>query len=255
MCSQVISMDVVSPHRDDAALSLSHTLRRVVAAGGNFRILSCFTITAWAPQVTGSVTTEGVSEMRRREDEAFINRFGTAGAVCSLDFVDGPLRADWSVQGREHVQRAYGPGSELVDRLATALRARRRDGGIWAVPMAVGHRDHLACLWAGIAAAVDAPLLCYEDQPYALRASPDDLANQAARVAEHACRSLVPVRLAGRFAADDWIDDLSCYASQFSPSELGELARQVAERGGERCWVDDRAKRLLDPLIDSRIIG
>jgi len=239
------TINVVSPHRDDAALSICLTLSRLVAAGNKFRVLSCFTRTAWAPQLADGMAIDDVSAFRSREDDAFISLYGSSGEVKGLGFTDGPLRTDWTIKGREAVQKTYGPESELVRKVADALCTHQSGDTVWAVPLAVGHRDHLVSFWAGVVAASHNPILIYEDMPYALQLSANDLAEQVGGLEGRLDRSFTPTCVEGEFSIRRWIEYLSCYASQFSADELSGIAKEISTRGGERTWMDQEAMRIL----------
>lgn len=244
----MISMDIISPHRDDAALSICHMMDKLADAGGTFRIVSCFTLSAWAPRLGTGLGMEQVSLLRKREDEGFVAQYNDAGEVYALDLLDAPLRPDWVIEGRDAVQQAYGQESEMVRLVATALSKVNTHNKMWAVPLAVGHRDHLICLWAGIATAATVPLIIYEDMPYALQLSSNELAAQVQLVGTRLKRLFTPFQVGRDFSVDKWVNRLSCYASQYSVDELRDIAERLKSRGGERIWADKKAMQDLQTL-------
>ncbi len=89
MISRVIS--IVSPHQDDAALSLGLTIRFLARERVSVRIVNCFTISNYAP-FSESRDVQEVSALRRHEDARFAKKMGENVEICDLDRFDFPLR-------------------------------------------------------------------------------------------------------------------------------------------------------------------
>lgn len=244
---KLIYLNVVSPHRDDAALSLCLTLMSLASVGNKVRIISCFTVSSWAPRYTGEITIDGVASLRRREDEAFVAKYSGTVDLHSLDFVDALLRegAEQTIVGRETVRQPFTPDSEPVQKLASALRSYNTSGCIWLAPLGIRHRDHLVSLWAAANVVAEGPLIIYEDIPYSLRLSCDEISAKVGALETTLKRSFTPVYFQPNVSTESWLEYLSCYESQFSNDELTEFVKGIRNQGGERLWMDQSALKML----------
>ncbi|CRM79633.1 2'-N-acetylparomamine deacetylase [Pseudomonas sp. 37 R 15] len=239
-------INVVSPHSDDAALSLSQSLSTLIDQGASVRVISCFTTSTWAPRLEASASIDVVTSVRYQEDLAFVQRLGPQATLHHLGMVDEPLRPPCAPLSHS----AHGPDSPVVQALVEALRQAQIPRGIWMVPMAVRHPDHLIALWAGLAAAAGEPVVIYEDMPYALAFTPDEIARQTQHFSQLVRQPLQPATL-GQFKARHWCDLVGCYASQFSAPQVAQWAAQIESRGGERLWLSARAAERLAPQLKS----
>jgi LmbE family N-acetylglucosaminyl deacetylase len=255
------TVNVISPHPDDAALSLCKTLAKWIELGWKVRIISCFTITSWAPLLPEISDVASVSAIRRREELDFIARFNGSASLVSLDYLDAPLRPDWSIKDHREIRRSYCRQHHLVNDVSASLREHSGDCAVWVLPLAAGlnqdalpshtsplssgHRDHLIALLAGLNYAKNRPALFYEDVPYSLEYSLEELALQIRGIERSIGKSLTRLRHHDDFSASSWMDYVSDYSSQFSADYLYELATRMELRGGERMWGDESATSLL----------
>jgi len=237
-----LTINVVSPHSDDAALSISQSLSTLIGQGAVVRVISCFTTSAWAPRLEASTPLDVITSIRYQEDLSFVRKLGPQATLHHLGMLDEPLRPPNEPQSHS----AHGPDSPLVQELAEALRQTGLPQGVWMIPMAIRHPDHLIALWAGLAATGGDPLVLYEDMPYALAFTPDEIARQTRHFSQLIQRPLLPGTL-GQFDAQRWSNLITCYASQFCATEVAQWAAQIKSRGGERLWLTTPAAAVLLP--------
>ena len=218
----------VSPHLDDAVFSAGASLARLVDAGHDVTVLTCFT--ASVPDPTGFAlacqTDKGLAPevdymaLRRAEDRA-------ATAVVGASPVHLPLR--------EAPHRGYDSAPALFAGVRTddvvwqdVLEALRSyDADLWLGPRGLGsHVDHLQVVRA--VAALGRPTLWWRDAPYALKA-PD------ATPSPDLPSGLVEVALPEDRARRG--DACACYATQ--------LGFQFGGAAGMRAALQDWAEPLL----------
>lgn len=227
------TLTVISPHRDDAALSLAATLDALAARGAAITVVSCFTHSAWAPRLAGPLEAEAVSAAREREDAAYVATLGRGARLVSLGLDDAPLRRPAETVF-EPVGALDAPAAhDLLRLLAEAAAA-----AAWVAPLALGgHVDHRLTRDAAAAACRGRPLAWYEDLPYAFALSDREIAAEVAALqARHGLR-LRPLRIPHPRPLAVWQAGVACYPTQFAVSEIGEMADVQRTRGGERLWV------------------
>ena len=164
----------VSPHLDDAAFSAGGTLALRAEQGWEVTVATCFTGNVARPQGfalacqldKGLPADADYMALRRAEDEAACAELG-ARAV-HLPFLEAPHR------GYDSAAALFGgrrSGDDMVGRLAPALAALVAEIGPDLIlgPLCLGdHVDHHVVRDA-LAAIGAAPLLLWEDWPYADR--------------------------------------------------------------------------------------
>ena len=160
----------VSPHLDDAVFSAGASLARLVDAGHEVTVVTCFT--ASVPDPTGFAlacqTDKGLAPdvdymaLRRAEDTA-------ATAVLGARPVHLPLR-EAPHRGYDSPPALFAgarPDDVVWQDVLEALRPY--DADLWLGPQGLGsHVDHLQVVRA--VAAIGRPTLWWRDAPYALRA-------------------------------------------------------------------------------------
>jgi LmbE family N-acetylglucosaminyl deacetylase len=224
---------VLSPHRDDAALSLAATLDGLARRGTGIVILSCFTRSDWAPWLRPDLGVEEITRTREREDLAYARKLGRLCSVVDLGLLDAPLRRP----GRS-VFDPEEPGAAGPETLAVSLRRRSAGAAGLLVPLALGgHLDHLAVRSAALAVCRRRPLGFYEDLPYAFRLDDAEIAARVAGIEESLGRRLHPVRPVHPSPYAAWRRAARCYPSQFSAEDVEAMLGVLRHRGGERLWV------------------
>jgi LmbE family N-acetylglucosaminyl deacetylase len=229
------ALAVVSPHRDDAALSLAATLDALADRGVAVTVVSCFTHSAWAPRLAGErAPAETVSRIREQEDAAFLGGLGRGSRLVSLGLSDAPLRRPAAASVFTAVAELDAPAEEELSRQLPGATA----AAAVAAPLALGgHVDHQIACRAVLAACRDRPLAWYEDLPYAFALSRREIAARVAAVQALCGRRLVPLRLPHPRPLAVWRQSAAPYGSQFTASEIDEMLDVQRTWGGERLWV------------------
>lgn len=218
---------VVSPHPDDAALSVGGLLQ--AAAGWERHVGTLVGASDYRrPDAADSAGLAAISELRRREDERFAALAGVT--LHSGDAPDAPLRDP--LRGPFHV-----PSAAHVEELARAIDdwVRRLRPALLLAPLGIGgHADHLAARRASVGVALDRSieLLFYQDLPYAAWESG---LGGAGRPSSASAGWVLPIgpHLAGKLAC------LEAYASQFEVAAMQRLVAAHALADGEpveRLW-------------------
>ena len=266
------AINIISPHYDDAALSLALCIGHWIEAGAEIRVINCFTRTSHAPfsgehgririalrsmglgrlrrfllhrglqsvaaaPKTDPEKVEKISALRSREDAAFSKFYGTALTSINLGRSDAPLRKQLSVS---FVCRPLAFDAEDHAEVA-ALGEQLREivaTGLVLAPLALGdHLDHRIARQAAAAVVGADRLAFYEELPYAAGVAGDLLTAKL-----HELETLVgsgdPLAritpaAAGRVEEKGTV--ISAYRSQFSRRELGEIAKLGG--GAERVWA------------------
>lgn len=228
------ALTVLSPHQDDAALSLAMTIRAAARMGGRVRIVNCFTVSAFAPHSEARTPAE-VGVIREGEDREFAARVGKAVEIVDLGMQDAPIRLACRV---EQVRRMRIGRLERAEAGAVAeLAAKVAEGPVLA-PLGIGrHIDHLIAREAGIQLARKGrDVVFYEDLPYAAELRECCVLRAADAVAR---------RLGGRFRGAVVRDEeaaarkrfaIESYRSQLSRPQFDSVIRYGAKMGGERIW-------------------
>ena len=242
---------VVSPHRDDAALSAGLTISRWAALEWPVTVINCFTISAYAPN-RPELSAPEVTNLRRAEDEAFASTLGGTACFEDLAMLDAPLRLCCSsdiVCGMddEHFGEAVRSTADGIRKLLEGSRAL---DAIVLAPLAIGdHIDHRVVREACLHAGQSVPIAFYEDLPYAAMT---DARVMAAEIAE--VRPLVPVVISMPAAAARKSKMVRLYSSQLSDEEEAQIAFHTAAVGGERLWADARSYSLLANLSMGELV-
>lgn len=238
------TISIVSPHQDDAALSLALTIRQCLQQGMRVRILNCFTVTDYAPCGSAQTVRE-VMRLRQEEDHAFTRRMGPGLDILQLGAVDSLLRMDTNdvrdvFSGAPFDER---DGFAIHD-VSVRLRAYL-DGGSVLAPLAI--RDHIdhRIVYEACCRTVDTDLLgFYEDMPYAAEVSQNEVHQ---RVCDTVQRTRKPLQrmVVGRISRHvDKVGDVSVYVSQLEPSDIATIKSLTGKR--ERIWVPSTWPQLQD---------
>jgi LmbE family N-acetylglucosaminyl deacetylase len=326
-----LTLNIISPHRDDAALSLTSTLHGFANLSINIKIISCFTITNWAPFVKKASTVDEISSLRRQEDLAFVKWLGKTASLYDLDMLDSPLREDcipapqygydiWGIlvhgqpklkeieklmkipvliKNHDHDIWVYGLGKGGVAALTPLEKSRYEDLSFseslkkfnpdnisediyqdfiikeahiprsakpshviltntvenyitilknkisdlndknvaWAIPLALGHRDHFIARTAALNAIKEAPFMFYEEIPYALYLSDDEINKHICELEKIISKSLKSSHMTTPGEKYLWHQAMSCYPSQFLDEQILSIIDKLYARNGERIWL------------------
>lgn len=245
---------VLSPHRDDAAFSLTLAIQAWLRAGHTVDVLNIFTRSDYAPfsdaeSLHANDRASFVTALRRREDEAWRKQQGSVVlqridpnlgvlTLIDLNFKDAPIRLRCPPE--EIFTRAVDPNDKAIAKLGGALE--RSAHAALVVPLALGdHIDHRTVREAALRTGGTQPLAFYEDLPYA--ASPDVLSNLSVLTSELARALATPLTPALGPASPNAVAiklrAALCYDSQID-NATAELIAQFATRysGAERLWAN-----------------
>jgi LmbE family N-acetylglucosaminyl deacetylase len=230
----VRSLTILSPHQDDAALSLAMTIRAAARNGVSVRIVNCFTVSDYAPH-SEAVGPAEVGAVRQAEDREFASRVGAGVEVLDLGMQDAPIRLGCPV---EEVRRRRVGRRERDDAARIAGAVEQNQAGVVLAPLGLGrHIDHLLAREAAIRLArAGRTVVFYEDLPYAAELRECCIVRAADAVA-----SRIGSRLQGRLVTDREAASrkrfaIEAYRSQLSDGQFDAVIAYGARRGGERLW-------------------
>lgn len=240
---------VLSPHRDDAAFSLSLSIHHWLAVGHRVTILNVFTRSLYAPYSDAeSVHTNDrlsyVSAMRRREDEQFLKQVPGATMV-DLNLKDAPIRlhCDSSIVCDMEVS----PEDSAIPKIRKAL-AKMADGprapAALVLPLGLGHHvDHRVVRDASLPLSTSFPCAFYEELPYATREGVRiDLTRFREDASTRLHEPLYPVLCHGTHPRPAELKRRVAliYNSQID-TELADVIANFSRRyeGAERLWAND----------------
>jgi LmbE family N-acetylglucosaminyl deacetylase len=245
---------ILSPHRDDAAFSLSIAITNWLTARHTVTILNVFTRSRYAPYSDAAFVHENdqlsyVSAMRLREDEHFLRRITQdlpRGLKSNLHMVDLNLK-DAPIRLRIPLEELSDTPVNLTDpsieKISKALVKQSEAGAMEALvlPAALGkHIDHLTVREAAMPFTSTIPSAFFEDHPYATThpSAATDL-ESLREAAEQRHEPLSPVLYKIESAVERKRKLIVGYASQID-DEAGTLISEFATRynGGERLWVN-----------------
>jgi hypothetical protein len=257
---------ILSPHRGDAAFSLSIAITNWLAARHTVTILNVFTRSLHAPFSDAEFVHENdrmsyVSAMRLREDELFAQRLTqnlpkSAKAnlqMVDLNLKDAPIRLRCPIE--ELCGRPVNPDDPAIEKIRKALTRQSEAGAMEAlvVPLALGeHVDHLTVRAAALPLTPTLPSAFYEDLPYAAThpSAATDLYSLREEVTTQLNEPLTSVLCQTPSASETKRRLLALYASQIDE----QAAIQITDfglryQGGERLWANQewlKVPRLMD---------
>jgi hypothetical protein len=246
---------ILSPHRGDAAFSLSLAVTGWLAARHSVTILNVFTRSLQAPFSDAEFVHENdrlsyVSAMRLREDELFVQRltqYLPRSAKGNLQMVDmnlkdAPIRLRCPLE--EVCDRPVNPDDPAIEKIRKAVDRQAEAGAMEALvlPLALGeHVDHLTVRAAALSLTPELPSAFYEDLPYATThpSAAVNLFGLRQEASTQLNEPLAPVLCQAASAIELKRRLISGYASQIDDEAAG-LICDFATRydGGERLWVN-----------------
>lgn len=234
----MLELTILSPHRDDAAFSLSVAMSHWSKLGIKLTVANFFSRTEYAPRAL-STRTLPVSEVRAREDRSALYSIDRRIQIESLGLLDAPLRFNIRVDAVSRPETgALRPATEIE-----ALAGRMRKyfvRGLVLAPLGLGdHVDHVAVNGAAVASSVDQRLGFYEDLPYATWTSESSLCMKLRNVEQSTRLELKSAIIRSRYmTAARKRQIVNKYQSQINASEAHSIATYVWKYGrGERIWI------------------
>ena len=163
---------VLSPHRDDAAVSLSLSIAHWLAVGHSGTLLNVFTRSLYAPYSDAESVHENdrlsyVSALRKREDETFLRKLPGA-TMTDLNIKDAPIRlhCDSSIVCDMDVD----PNDKAIEKIYKAVSKQIETPHCLVLPLALGHHvDHRVVRDSALPLTPNLPCAFYEELPYATR--------------------------------------------------------------------------------------
>jgi LmbE family N-acetylglucosaminyl deacetylase len=222
---------IISPHPDDAALSVGGIVGRLGDA--TLVLITCFTQSCSVDRDD----SEAMTRKRLLEDEEYSSLIGAT--LITLDFPDTSIRTN---AGRAELdpEREVRLRNDLLGSLDAILQAWRFD--VILAPSAIGdHTDHEHCREIAVQRCTGQPLYFYEDLPYAQMHGGPDRVHQTVLARCPQFRSVeVPL------CAEDMrkkMSALSIYRSQIHPEWARAVEMYAAalstttEPYAERIWT------------------
>ncbi len=240
---------ILSPHRDDAAFSLSLSIHHWLAAGHKVTLLNVFTRSLYAPYSDAETVHTNdrlayVSALRRREDEEFLKQIPGAEMV-DLNIKDAPIRlhCDSSIVCDMDVNPEDTAIPKIRKAIATMAAAHHAFSAL-VLPLGLGHHvDHRVARDASLPLTTDLPCAFYEELPYATR---DGVRVDLSRFREDTNtrlhEPLFPVLCHGTHTRPTELKRRIAllYASQID-APLADTIANFCQRyhGGERMWANE----------------
>lgn len=234
MDSSPTGIVVLSPHQDDAALSLAASLIRWTTLRIPVHVINVFTISDYAPLARAS-STSAVCRLRSTEDATFFAHFKPPIRVTNLDFVDAALRVSSHIPDLLTAAPIGASDVTLQHDIAEYLIAHIRADVVFA-PLAVGsHLDHRITQGAALLAVPDGRVAFYEDLPYAFREGASGITTAVHMLTERCRQPLVPLHVANGVSSILRGELLRTYSSQLTVDDVTASCRHTLV--GERAWV------------------
>jgi len=235
---------VLSPHSDDAALSLSGLLSLAADCGRRCTIITAFSRSRRTR--TGGIEQDEVrvTAMRKREDEAFVSLLGSGACVLWCDLPDPSVRFP-AAREAWYVPRPLSSDEQVfVAGIAGFCEEHIEDSGALLAPMALGrNRDHLIVRDAALAFVRRSPrrLFLYEDLPYAARMSELELERDAEDLARAESLTLTSRRISYAALLLRKRQAVATYASQMNRDIVDRVLSYALRVGAlvspaERVW-------------------
>lgn len=251
---------MLSPHRDDAAFSLSLSIAHWLSAGHRVTLLNVFTRSLYAPYSDADFVHDNdrlsyISAMRRKEDESFLKRLPGLTMV-DLNLKDAPirLRCDASIVCDMDADPADTAIPKIQKALTTQAAAPRPMQAL-VLPLGLGHHvDHRVARDAALTFSTTLPTAFYEELPYATREGVRvDLSRFREDVNTRLHEPLHPVLVHGTntHPTDFKLRIAHLYASQIDD----DLAHTIANfshryQGAERLWANEQ---WLAKAVDNKL--
>jgi LmbE family N-acetylglucosaminyl deacetylase len=240
-------LTVLSPHQDDAGLSLAMTIR-ASARSGRVRIVNCFTVSEYAPHLEAR-NAAAIGTERRKEDREFASRAGEGIEVIDLKMEDAPIRLGLPV-GEVRRLRVGAREREDASRIAADL-ADLAEGLVLAPLGLGGHIDHLVARQAAMQLARRGRAVgFYEDLPYASELRECCILRTADAAARGIGARLSCALMRDREAAARKRFAIDAYRSQLSAEEMDGIVRYNERRGGERLWIAPKTEGLVPAPLE-----
>lgn len=233
---------VLSPHRDDAAFSLSLSLLRWRELGMKITVLNFFTVSAYAPRIPDN-DPDQVSLVRKAEDHRVLSQIDRRIRVRDCNLLDAPIRLGIRPDAICNPEtQAFA--KSIVPEVAAYIRSQEPHGAVIAPLGLGGHVDHLAVHEAATTKMWRKHRLAfYEDLPYATWTADEILRDRVLETETKLHTRLKPAIIRRPRAVFRKRSLIAGYRSQIAPEEAWSIARfSLRYGGGERLWVPNHSK-------------
>lgn len=244
---------VLSPHSDDAALSLGGTLLLAAEFGHACTIITPFSRSRRTR--TGGIESdeERVTAMRKREDEAFVRLLGEGARALWCGIPDPSVRLS-GTRDTWYVPRPLSVEERgFMSRIASFCDEHVPEGSVLFAPLGLGrNRDHLMAQGAALEFVRRSPrkLFFYEDLPYASRMRSREVERDVAKLADDERLGLTPRTVAYPALIFRKRRAIAGYASQVNHDIVNRILAHAMRAGSlmsaaERVWEAEFLESVL----------
>jgi len=238
-------LEIISPHIDDASLSLGSLTLQMNADDCAFEITSCFSISDYHTGLDALERSE-VTRIRKTEDSHFSRLLNSKIKFNYLDFLDAPLR------GYEKCtfKNSFNAADELlINRLHGYLKQKKNQQ--YLIPLGLGqHIDHVISLHAACLLAGNKIAAFYEDLPYAGRLTHEEIVDYIRIIERRTGFQLTPVVVGSQFI-NRKEEICNLYTSQLKDWYVEKIRESTTKHNGERIWVVNSKNNELLHLLGS----
>lgn len=234
-------MTILSPHFDDAALSLGQSLTDGALARCDVRTLVVFGRTNWTRWMHPTRSRAAfVSRLRRLEEARAARRFGYSWSAA--DWEEAILRWGFLADAGELLDSDNDlAGEPLIPEIADWIVQHCSDSApdLVLAPVGLGgHVDHRIVSLAAsrITSSTGTPFGFYEDRPYASYVEPSTVADLVQDLVAGEGRQAVSVALSGTVTERTHRRLRRCYRSQMDEYFTAAMLRDVSNRSVESAW-------------------
>jgi LmbE family N-acetylglucosaminyl deacetylase len=229
---------VLSPHPDDAAFSVSLTIRTALARALPVRVITVFSRSFFAPFGPDG-DTDAVTALRRAEDDRWSRRLGPLLTRVDLELPDAALTLERAGDTDPIAPlELVGPDAVRRDVVASLLGPHVADASLVLAPLGLGrHLDHIIVRDAAITCVPAPHLMFYEDLPYAAELDEASLCAVVASEERPSGRDLYPFITDVSSDPADKYRDIMTYRSQIDSAGAWALvAFSGRYQRSERLW-------------------
>jgi LmbE family N-acetylglucosaminyl deacetylase len=234
----MLDLTILSPHRDDAAFSLSIALFCWSKLPVQLTVVNFFTRSEYAPHAL-STRASTIATLRKREDRVALGSIDHRIRLESLELLDAPLRFGISADATSRPEAAALQSQAEIDAITDRVRQYFARGVVLA-PLALGnHVDHIAVNRAAVAAGPHPKLGFYEDLPYATWTPESSLLLKLRELEQYTRVSLrAAVIRRDSFTTAHKRQIITKYHSQIRSDGVTAIVKYASNhRGGERIWI------------------
>ncbi len=238
--SNTLKTFILSPHFDDAAYGLTLTISKLISRGIPVTLINCFTVTQWTAIPVADKDVKSVSLLRATEDAEYNKLFNSAINIINLDLLDAPLRNGYIFKSSPFAPDEW----DIIEKLKIFLE--ENVDGLLLCPLGIGnHIDHALCRAATIRLYKKMKVLFYEDLPYAVRISEDQINDHIHQLKEELGVKFGNLINSSENPVIDKKHAISVYKSQLNEEICSEILAHMKTLQGERLWGETKVIDIL----------